>query len=166
MLPSWLKKTFGIFLDIVEMYIPILAFLTIFVCFLLQIVSRYFLTPLMWPEELALICFLWVALLGALYAKRSNSMVCFSMLYDAVSPKAQRAMRLVGDTILTVFLAISFLPTWDYVMFMGFKASPTIGIPLNLAYSCYLIFLADIIIRYIVDIVRDLKSFQTGSAPK
>jgi TRAP-type C4-dicarboxylate transport system permease small subunit len=152
-----LKSVFRVLLDVVELYIPMLAFLSIFVCFLLQIVSRYFFTPLMWPEELALIAFLWAALLGALYAKRSDSMVCFSMIYDAVGPKIQRWMRLVGNTILAVVLAVSFKPTLDYVVFMKFKTSATLGIPLNIAYSCYIIFLADIVVRYVVDIVRDIR---------
>jgi TRAP-type C4-dicarboxylate transport system permease small subunit len=40
-----LKSVFRVLLDVVELYIPMLAFLSIFVCFLLQIVSRYFFTP-------------------------------------------------------------------------------------------------------------------------
>jgi TRAP-type C4-dicarboxylate transport system permease small subunit len=158
------KRVFSVLLDIVEMYVPILAFLCIFVCFLLQIVSRYFFTPLMWPEELALICFLWAALLGALYAKRSNSMVCFSMVYDAVSPKAQRVMRLAGNSLLAVILAVSVKPSYDYVHFMGYKTSATLGIPLNIAYSCYIIFLVDIVIRYAIDIIDDIRAWKAGGA--
>jgi TRAP-type C4-dicarboxylate transport system permease small subunit len=161
---SRLKTAFRVLLDIVELYIPMLAFLSIFVCFLLQIVSRYFFTPLMWPEELALISFLWAALLGALYAKRSDSMVCFSMLYDAVGPKAQRWMRITGNTLLAVVLAISFKPSLDYVVFMKFKTSATLGIPLNIAYSCYIVFLADIVVRYAADVVRDVRGLSAGNA--
>jgi TRAP-type C4-dicarboxylate transport system permease small subunit len=79
------------------------------------------------------------------------------MIYDAVGPKIQRWMRLVGNTILAVVLAVSFKPTLDYVVFMKFKTSATLGIPLNIAYSCYIIFLADIVVRYVVDIVRDIR---------
>ena len=60
------KAVFKFLLDVVELYIPMISFLTIFVCFMLQIVSRYFFTPLMWPEELALHAFIWAALFGAL----------------------------------------------------------------------------------------------------
>lgn len=162
-MPS-LKKVLSFLLDIIELYIPMLAFLSIFVCFLLQIVSRYFFTPLMWPEELALICFLWAALLGALYAKRSNTMVCFSMIYDAVGSGAQRAMRIGGNLLLAVVLAVSLKPSWDYVAFMSYKTSATLGIPLNIAYSCYVIFLVDIIIRYAVDVVVDIRALKSGGA--
>lgn len=163
-MPARLKAVLSIVLDVIELYIPMLAFLCIFLCFLLQIVSRYFLVPLMWPEELALISFLWVALLGALYAKRSDSMVCFSMVYDAVGPKTQRWMRLIGNTLLAVALGISFKPSYEYVKFMSFKTSATLGIPLNIAYSCYLIFLVDIIVRYALDILRDLRGLRTSPA--
>lgn len=144
-------------LDIIELYVPMLAFITIFVCFSLQIVSRYFFTPLMWPEELALIAFLWVALLGALYAKRSNSMVAFSMVYDIASPRVQRVLRIAGSLIIIVALSISFIPSLQYIMFMSYKKSGVLLIPINLAYSCYLIFLVDIIIRYVIDLVHDLR---------
>ena len=149
-------------LDIIELYMPMLAFLTIFICFMLQIVSRYFFTPLMWPEELALIAFLWVALLGALYAKRHESMVSFSMVYDAVGPVAQFWMRMLGNTLIVVLFSLSFKPTLDYVLFMSFKTSGVLGIPMHLAYSCYIIFLIDIIIRYAMDIVADLRRMAKG----
>jgi TRAP-type C4-dicarboxylate transport system permease small subunit len=139
-----------------------LAFLTIFVCFLIQIVSRYFFTPLMWPEELALLSFLWVALLGALYAKRHDSMVSFSMVYDAVGPLAQFWMRILGNVLIVVLFSLSFKPSLDYVLFMSFKNSGAIGIPMHLAYSCYIIFLTDIIIRYAVDIVLDVRRMAAG----
>jgi len=151
------KSILMFLLDIIELYMPILAFLTIFICFILQIVSRYFLVPLMWPEELALLAFLWVALLGALYAKRSNSMVAFSMVYDIASPRIQRLLRIAGSLIIIVFLSISFIPSLQYITFMSYKKSGVLQIPINLAYSCYLIFLVDIVIRYVIDLVHDLR---------
>lgn len=158
------KTLLKVVLDIVEIYIPMLAFLTIFVCFLLQIVSRYFFTPLMWPEELALISFLWVALLGCLYAKRTESMVSFSMVYDMVSPRVQRWMRITGNAFLAIVFAISFKPSLDYILFMSYKTSGALKIPLSTAYSCYMIFLTDIIIRYVVDVITDLRAGKTGGA--
>jgi len=49
-----LKKIFHVFLDIVEIYIPIVTFSALFIAFILQIVSRYvFRHPLVWPYELS-----------------------------------------------------------------------------------------------------------------
>jgi TRAP-type C4-dicarboxylate transport system permease small subunit len=159
---SRLASISRVLLDVIEVYVPILAFLTIFICFLLQIVSRYFFTPLMWPEELALIAFLWVALLGALFAKRSDSMVAFSMVYDVAGPRGQRAMRIFGNLLLAVALSISFKPSLDYVLFMSYKTSGALEIPLSVAYFCYIIFLVDIIIRYVIDIIADIRAVTEG----
>lgn len=156
------RSILKVLLDILEIYVPMLAFLCIFVCFMLQIVSRYFFTPLMWPEELALICFLWVALLGCLYAKRDNSMVNFSLVYDMVKPKGQRWMRIVGNAFLAIIFAISFKPSLDYVLFMSYKTSGALQIPLSLAYSCYILFLIDIVIRYTIDVIVDIKGLRAG----
>jgi TRAP-type C4-dicarboxylate transport system permease small subunit len=160
-----LKSVFMILLDVVELYMPMLAFLTIFVCFMIQIVSRYFFTPLMWPEELALLSFLWAALLGALYAKRHDSMVAFSMVYDAVGPGGQLWMRLIGNALIIVAFSFSFKPSLDYVLFQGFKKSGVLRIPMDLAYSAYIIFLVDIIIRYVVDLAGDVRKLLPGGRP-
>jgi len=156
------RSVLRVLLDIIELYIPMIAFLAIFVCFLLQIISRYFFTPLMWPEEIALLAFLWVSLLGALYAKRTNSMVAFSMVYDLFGPRGQRAMRVFGNSLIAVALSISFKPSLDYVMFMSYKTSGALEIPLSVAYSCYIIFLVDIVIRYVIDIVADVRGGTSG----
>jgi TRAP-type C4-dicarboxylate transport system permease small subunit len=144
-------------LDIVELYLPMLAFLTIYLCFMLQIVSRYFFIPLMWPEELALLSFIWVCLLGALYAKRSETLVSFTLIYDRVSERSKALMRIAGSVLLAAAFAISFKPSLDFVIFMSYKKSSVLYIPMNLVSSAYLIFLVDITIRYVVDIVKDIR---------
>ncbi len=151
-------------LDVVELYVPMLAFLTIFICFMIQIVSRYFFTPLMWPEELALLSFLWVALLGALYAKRHESLVVFTMIYDMLRPRGQAIMRIAGNVLLVAAFVISIKPSLDYVIFEGYKKSSVLLIPMNLVCSAYIIFLIDIAIRYAVDIVRDVRALRTQPA--
>jgi TRAP-type C4-dicarboxylate transport system permease small subunit len=151
------KSVLLILLDIVELYLPMLAFLTIYLCFMLQIVSRYFFTPLMWPEELALLSFLWAALLGALYAKRSDSLVMFTLIYDRASDRGRAIMRIAGSILLVVTFAISFKPSLDLVIFMSYKRSSVLNIPMNVVASAYLVFLLDVTIRYVVDIVRDIR---------
>jgi TRAP-type C4-dicarboxylate transport system permease small subunit len=158
-------KTVLLFLvDLVELYVPILAFLTIFACFMIQIVSRYFFTPLMWPEELALLSFLWVALLGALYAKRHESLVMFTMVYDRLDARGQAVMRIAGNALLVIAFVISVKPTLDYVIFQGYKKSSVLLIPMDLVSSAYVIFLIDITIRYILDILRDIRGLRAGGA--
>jgi TRAP-type C4-dicarboxylate transport system permease small subunit len=152
-----IKSILLVLLDVVELYLPMLAFLTIFVCFLLQIVSRYFFTPLMWPEELALLSFVWATLLGAAYAKRCNSMVAFTLVYDCLSERGQTIVRIMGDVLLLTAFIISFKPSLDYVLSQGYRVSSGLSIPYTLISSVYLVFLVDMIVRYSIDLVHDIR---------
>ncbi|MFA6008242.1 MAG: TRAP transporter small permease [Candidatus Shapirobacteria bacterium] len=161
-IPPRLRKTGKFFVDLIELYVPIVAFCTLFISFMTQIVARYFFKPLIWPEELSLICFVWVALLGGLYAKRDNSHVAFGMVYDAVKPKTQAWMRIAGNGLLIVAFIGALYPSFTYVTFMGYKHSDALKISMTLAYFPFVVFLADMIIRLAIDLVRDISSLRKG----
>ncbi|HOV63964.1 MAG TPA: TRAP transporter small permease [Spirochaetia bacterium] len=152
---NWLKKTGTFLLDCIELYVPILTFSTLFVSFVSQIFARKLFRPLIWPEELSLICFIWTALLGGLYSKRMGTQVAFTMLYDAVKPKTKRIMRIAGNALLLVAFLIILVPSWNYIQFMAYKKSDALRIPMNVAYFPFIVYLLDMIIRLIVDIVKD-----------
>ena len=149
--------------DTVEVYIPFAAFVTLFIVFLLGIFFRYFLKPLTWTLELSLICFIWTALLGGLYAKRENSHVHFTMIYDVVSPLTQIWMRIVGNSLLVISFLIGFIPSFNYVLFMGYKKSNVLKIPMDIAFSPFVIFLAFMIGRYAIDVFRDIRKLNKGN---
>jgi len=149
-------------LDVVEKYLPMTVFSILFLTFILQVFCRYFLVPLTWPMELTLICFVWTALLGGLFAKRTNDHVTFSMIYAAVTPKLQLYMRLVGNILLFFSFCIALYPSYDYVIFMGFKKSNVLQIPMDIAFSPFIVFLAFMLGRIGRDILIDLKLFFHG----
>ena len=157
-----LKSVGRFIVDLVELYIPALAFSTLFISFMTQIVSRYFFKPLTWPEELSLLCFCWVALLGGLYAKRSESHVAFAMVYDMLKPRGKARMRLAGNSLLTIAFAIAIKPCWEYVSAMSYRKSGVLGIPLHWAYFPFIVFLVDMIVRLLLDIRRDIRELRTG----
>jgi TRAP-type C4-dicarboxylate transport system permease small subunit len=144
-------------LDVVEKYLPVFVFFILFLTFILQIFCRYFLVPLTWPLELTLICFIWTALLGGLLAKRTNDHVAFSLIYDAVKPKVRLYMRLSGNFLLFAAFCIAIYPSYDYVAFMSFKKSNVLRIPMNIAFSPFIIFLLVMLGRIGWDIWIDLK---------
>jgi len=151
-------------LDAIEIYIPVLTFCVLFLSFITQIIARYFFKPLLWPEELSLMCFVWTALLGGLYAKRDDSHVAFSMLYDSVKPRTQNLMRIAGDALMLFAFLLAFIPSWKYVSFMSYKKSDVLLIPMNIVFFPYMIFLADMIVRVLIDLVRGLKAYGKGDA--
>jgi len=159
---KWLKKTGRFLVDAVEVYIPFAAFSTLFIVFLLGIFFRYFLKPLTWTLELSLMCFIWTALLGGLYAKRDNSHVQFTMIYDAVSPLTQIWMRIVGNALLVISFLIGLVPSWKYVLFMGYKKSNVLKVPMDIVFFPFVIFLAFMIGRYSIDLFRDIRKLIRG----
>jgi TRAP-type C4-dicarboxylate transport system permease small subunit len=158
-----IKKIAIFILDVVEKYLPMTVFSILFLTFILQIFCRYFLVPLTWPMELTLICFVWTALLGGLFAKRTDEHVTFSMIYDAVSPKLQLYMRLSGNTLLFLSFCIALYPSYDYVVFMGFKKSNVLQIPMDIAFSPFIVFLAFMLGRIGRDILNDLRILFKGA---
>ncbi len=157
-----LKKTGKFIVDTVEVYIPFAAFSTLFLVFLLGIIFRYFFKPLTWTLELSLMCFIWTALLGGIYAKRDDSHVMFTMIYDTVSPLVQIWMRIVGNTLLVASFLIGLVPSWNYIQFMNYKKSNVLKIPMDIVFLPFVIFLAFMIGRYTIDIVRDVRSLLKG----
>ncbi|MEI6875722.1 MAG: TRAP transporter small permease [Spirochaetota bacterium] len=149
--------------DLIELYIPTLAFVTLFVAFMAQIVNRYFFKPLTWAEELSLLCFCWVALLGGLYAKRSESHVSFGMVYDLLKPRGKARMRIVGSVLLLFSFVIAVKPCWEYVSAMSYRKSDVLHIPMNWAYFPFIVFLLDMIVRLALDIRRDVIELRKGA---
>ncbi len=159
---NWLKRIAKYLIDIVEVYIPFTAFVTLFIVFLLGILFRYFLKPLTWTLELSLMCFIWTSLLGGIYAKRDDSHVTFTMIYDAVGAKAQLWMRLAGNTLLVTSFLIGFVPSLRYVLFMGYKKSNVLKIPMDIVFFPFVVFLAFMIGRYSIDIYHDIQRLMKG----
>jgi TRAP-type C4-dicarboxylate transport system permease small subunit len=158
-----LFRQFGLYLlDVVEKYLPVAVFSILFIAFIVQIFCRYFLVPLTWPLELTLMCFIWTALLGGLLAKRTNDHVVFSLVYDNVKPKTQRLMRLLGNFLLFASFCMALYPSYDYVVFMGFKKSNVLQIPMNIAFSPFVVFLVFMLGRIGRDFVIDLKALLRG----
>jgi TRAP-type C4-dicarboxylate transport system permease small subunit len=82
----------------------------------LQVITRYVLTyPLDWPEELARILFVWVALLGAVLALRRATHFSIGVLVDLISPRARRNLAVALHAVLLAFLLL--------VVWLGLDAS-------------------------------------------
>lgn len=149
-------------LEFIEVYTPAVVFFLLFIVFMLEIFYRYFLVPLTWTLEFTLIAFIWVTLLGACFAQRDSSHVMFTMIYDKVKPRTQIWMRIVGNTLVFIAFSISLYPTYRYINFMSFKKSDVLKIPMNIAFSPYIVFLIIMIGRLGYDIITDFKKLNRG----
>ena len=157
-----LQKIGKVIVDTVEVYVPFTAFSVLFLVFVLGIIFRYFFKPLTWTLELSLMCFIWTSLLGGIYAKRDDSHVMFTMVYDSVSPLIQLWMRIVGNIMLISSFIIGLVPSWKYVNFMNYKKSNVLKIPMDIVFLPFVIFLAFMIGRFAIDLIVDLKKLKSG----
>jgi TRAP-type C4-dicarboxylate transport system permease small subunit len=149
-------------LDVVEIYIPAGTFLTLFIAFLIQIFYRYFIVPLTWPMELSLFCYIWTILFGVCYALRDDAHITFDLIYDKAKSRGKLIMAIAGDFLILASFSIAFYPSLKYVQFMGFKKSNVLLIPMNWAYSPFLVFMIIVIGRYGYKLYRDCRSLIKG----
>jgi len=159
---SWWQRTGSFLLDLTEIYIPAITFCALFIVFMLQVFYRYFLVPLTWPLEFTLLMFIWTTLFGACYAHRKNEHVKFTMIYDSVSPEKKWWMRFIGNVLLLTSFIIAFFPTYRWIHFMSFKKTNVLKIPMNLAYSPYLVFMVIMMGRFIYDLYIDVQHYRKG----
>lgn len=159
--PIWIKIG-KLFLDITEIYIPAIAFSLLFIAFLIQVFFRYFLVPLTWPLEFTLIMFIWTTLFGACYAMRDDTHVRFTLIYDNSSLKVKFWMRIIGNLMLLISFIIAFIPTYNWVIFMSFKKSNVLKVPMNIVFFPYIVFMIIMMGRIAYNLYIDVRKLPRG----
>lgn len=112
----------------------LLGLMTIFATW--QVASRYlFNNPSTVTEELVLICFVWMGLLGAAYVFGKQEHMRMSFLVDKFSEKNQDKMKLVAEVIVIIFalLVLVFGGLKMSQLSMG-QSSSSLQIPMGYVY--------------------------------
>lgn len=112
--------------------------------------------PLTWTMEFTLMAFIWTTVLGACLAQREDEHVAFTLLYDGAKPETQRIIRILGNGLVIISFIIALGPSARWINFMGFKRSDALKIPMNIAYSPFVVFLLVFIVRLGTATVRDV----------
>jgi TRAP-type C4-dicarboxylate transport system permease small subunit len=97
------------FLDRVLNFYSVALFLGMFGVVLLQVFMRFCLdSPLVWSEELARYLFMWISLIGWVFATRNGTHIRVSIIADNLPPLAQRALDVINLVLTVVFAVILF----------------------------------------------------------
>jgi TRAP-type C4-dicarboxylate transport system permease small subunit len=153
-----IKRVFYILRDVIEIYVPLMAFAVMFLTFILQIVARYvFKYPLTWAYEITVIGFSWSVIFGACYAMRSRSHVKFTLIYDMLSGKKAAVLRLLGNLIILFAFVALFIPSVEYVKFMDFQSTSVFKIKLSWIFSAFIYFIISIVGYTLSEIVTDVR---------
>ena len=123
--------------------------LALFLTFLLQIFSRYVLSdPFGWTLELCLSLWIWIVFWGNAFIVGNKDHVRFDLIYQASSSRIRRLFGLVSAIAISIAMAISIYPTWDYIDFMQIQKSASLQIPFRTIFSVYLVFLVAVALSY------------------
>ena len=153
-----IKRVFYILRDVIEIYVPLMAFAVMFLTFILQIVARYvFKYPLTWAYEITVIGFSWSVIFGACYAMRSRSHVKFTLIYDMLTGKKAAVLRMLGNMIILVAFVALFIPSIEYVKFMDFQSTPVFKIKLSWIFSAFIYFVISMVGYTLSEIVEDVQ---------
>jgi C4-dicarboxylate transporter, DctQ subunit len=123
--------------------------LAMFLCFILQIVSRYvFNYPLGWTDEVSVLCWIWCILWGAVFVLRERDEVRFDIIYSSAGEKTRRIFTIITGVAVVVLFAIALPAVIAYVTFLKVERSAYLGIRLDYLYSIYVLFSVGVIVRY------------------
>lgn len=128
-----------------------------FVAFIIQIGSRYlFNAPTDWTHEVILICWLWLVCWGAAFLLKDQDHVKFDVIYNMGSEKTRRILSLIAALAIAGWMLISVPATWSFIDFKKIRSSDILGIPLNIVFGVYMLFLFGTIVHY------GLRAFRLG----
>lgn len=120
-----------------------------FLCFILQIVTRYvFNYPLGWTDEVSVLCWIWCILWGAVFILRERDEVRFDIIYSTASEKTRRIFTVITGVAVIVLFAVALPAVIAYVTFLKVERSAYLGIRLDYLYSIYVLFSVGVIVRY------------------
>jgi TRAP-type C4-dicarboxylate transport system permease small subunit len=160
----FLQKITKPVLDFLELYLPIAAFLSLFILFLLQVFFRYFLNrPLTWPQELTSMLFVWTTLFGAAYVLRKGEHIVFNLIYDRLGTRGKLFTLLLGDALLIAAFCYALQPSWEYVLVdcRSFIRTPVLRICYAIVYFpfviCMPLFIIHLCHHFITNLIQAVK---------
>ncbi len=102
---------------------------------ILQIIGRYFATPIFWTEEVSRFIFRYIVAFGAPLAVRSREYVFVDTLVGHLPPPLRKRLSLAVNLVLAAYM---FLITYQAVSFVRIgwiMLSPVLQIPMSFGYA-------------------------------
>ncbi len=118
-----------------------------FAGFMIQIISRYLLNmPVSWSLELCSIGYVWVVFWSCSILAGERQQIVFDLLYNKFPPRRRRVLAMVNTATLGLIFLAAIPGVVDYVTFLSRRSSMLLRIRMDLVYSCFVIFMAAVII--------------------
>lgn len=161
---SNLKRIKGYVLDLIEIIIPAIMLLSLFVVFIWGIFCRYVLkNPQTWTYELGSICFLSFVVLSMCYVQRVEKQIVFDMLYNRMSDNTKRMMNIMSNLIVAVTCAFLIPTTFRFLSSMRNLTSQVLKIPRALIFVCFLVLFISTFFRAGYRAITEIKHIISSS---
>jgi C4-dicarboxylate transporter, DctQ subunit len=135
-----------------------LLLVLMFLCFMLQIISRYvFNYPFGWTDEASVFFWVWGTLWGAAFVIRERNEIRFDIFYSSLSEKVRARSAVITGICFIALFAISLPATFSYVRFLKVERAAYLPIRLDYLYSIYVIFAVAAIARYSMVVYKALR---------
>lgn len=136
-------------------WLSVLMFTALFVVFIVQITARFgFDRPLAWTDELAVVLYIWVVLLGAVMCCKQREHIAFDLLYGLAPKPVRRGMRIAASLLLGGLFAWAVPATWSYIDFMQRDRTPVLQFSFRIVFLPFLVFMLFVIGRQLLALKR------------
>lgn len=144
----------------------LLALMTIFATW--QVASRYiFNNPSTVTEELVLISFVWMGLLGAAYVFGKQEHMAMTFLFDKLSEKNQDKAKLFYEVVIMIFaLLVLVFGGWNMSQLSMGQVSSSLQIPMGYIYLALPLSGITTVIYNVLNIVEIVKKSSTNKNKK
>jgi TRAP-type C4-dicarboxylate transport system permease small subunit len=155
-----LEKAFDRICEFIEITIPSICFIILFVSYILLILYRYVLhASIQWLNEISWISYLWSAVFALSIGGRTGDNVSFTIVYNHCSEMVKKSFRIIGNGLVVCLFLCTLPKVWEAIDFLSIKKSPIMGIPFNILYFPFLIFMVLTVIYCLKPLVTDISSF-------
>lgn len=150
------RKSINAILYFLGTVIPNIAFVCIFLTFMVTIISRYVLkTPVAWSYEVSILAYMWTMFFGVGKAMTADEHVVFGLVYDSVGPRTKLIFRITSNLLLIILIGIAFIPS---IHSLSSKRMVTgvLKLPFSVVFAPLIFMFAEIIIRSLIDLRKNL----------
>ena len=107
----------GKIMTVISEGVPMVAFLVVFITFMMTIFCRYVLRfAIPWSYEVSILGYMYCMFFGSGIALKRDEHVVFSLRYDKLPPLGKLICKLVYNAALVVLIAIVFTPCFKSLM--------------------------------------------------
>jgi len=142
--------------------VPMLSFCIVFITFMMTIISRYVLrVAIPWSYEVSILGYMYCMFFGSGIAIKRDEHVCFSLLYDKLSPKGKMISKLLYNVILIALICCAFTPCVKSIMNMK-QVTGILKMPYKIVFAPFLWMLVEVVVRSIICMADSVKEYKAS----